>query len=92
MELVEDKKLVIILMFVLKEIVNSIHMHLWFCDFYLIKKREEGHGPFSSPFNSSEAARKNSFFKNWSKPIKREMLVTCQSGALKENNAQDSLG
>ena len=61
MELVEDKELVIILMFVLKEIVNSIHVHFWFCDFYLIKRREEGHGSFSSPFNSSEAARKNFF-------------------------------
>lgn len=62
MELVEDKELVIILMFVLKEIVNSIHVHFWFCDFYLIKRREEGHGSFSSPFNSSEAVRKNFFF------------------------------
>lgn len=59
MELVEDKELFIILMFVLKEIVNNIHVYFWFCDFYLIRRREEGHGSFYSPFNSSEAARKN---------------------------------
>ena len=61
MELVEDKELFIILMFVLKEIVNSIHVYFWCCDFYPIRRREEGHGSFSSPFNSSEAARKNFF-------------------------------
>ena len=49
MELVEDKELFIILMFVLKEIVNNIHVYFWFCDFYLIRRREEGMGHFILP-------------------------------------------
>lgn len=61
MELVEDKKLVIILMFVLKEIVNSIHMHLCFVTLpHQEERRVMGH--FLLPSILVEAARKNSFF------------------------------
>lgn len=62
-EVVENKELVIILMFVLKEIVKSIHVNFQFYDLYLIKMRR-GSWVIFSPFNSNETAGK--IFKNHS--------------------------